>query len=201
LFISSLYISIITITNDNWRLLMKKTISIAVLVLMSSAALFASGNKEDQDSESYGRGPGAGGRPEQGRNFQDNENRGFGRGYMENCVDEEGNSITFEEISAEGTLVLEEGRMPYINTSEGMVFLMVPPFVMGDLELEGGETVKVSGYDMPTDRWGNETESVFLRILTAEINGEELNMDFDRMSGAPHGGRGGKGMQGGRNNW
>lgn len=180
---------------------MKKTISIAALVLMSSAALFANGSKEDQDSEFYGRGSGAGGRPGQGWDFQGDQNgQGYGRGPMEECYDEDGNLIQLEEISAEGTLVLEEGTMPYLNTADGRVFLMVPPFALGDLELEGGEAVKVTGYDMPTDRWGNETESIFMRVLTAEIDGEELDMDFNRMGRASHGGRGGKLSRGGRGN-
>lgn len=180
---------------------MKKTLSIAALVLMSSAALFANGNKEDQDSDSYGRGPREGGRSEQGRNFQgDQDGQGYGRGPMEECYDEDGNLIELEEISAEGTLVLEEGTMPYLNTADGKVFIMVPPFALGDLELEGGEAVKVTGYDMPTDRWGNETDSVFMRVLTAEIDGVELDLDFDRMGRGSRGGRGGKSQRGGRAN-
>jgi len=173
---------------------MKKTISIAALVLMSSAALFANGNKEDQDSESYGRGSRDGGRSEQGRNFQANQDgRGFEHGPLDECYDEDGNLIELVEISAEGPLVLEEGTMPYLNSADGRVFLMIPPFAIGDLELEGGESVKVTGYDMPSDRWGNETESVFLRVLTAEIDGVELDLDFGRMG--RHSSKGGRGRR------
>ncbi|MBF9017843.1 MULTISPECIES: hypothetical protein [unclassified Oceanispirochaeta] len=180
---------------------MKKTISIAALVLMSSAALFANGSQEDQDSEFYGRGFRDGGRFEQCRNFQGDQNGpGFGRFPMDECYDEDGNLIKLEEISAEGTLVLEEGTMPYLNTADGKVFLMVPPFVLGDLELEGGEAVNVSGYDMPTNRWGNETESTFMRVLSAEIDGETLDLDFNRMGRASRGGRGGRSSRGGRGN-
>jgi hypothetical protein len=172
---------------------MKKTISIAALVLMSSAALFANGNKEDQNNESYGRGS-------QGGNRQAQDGQYYGRGMMDECYDEDGNLIQLEEITAEGTLVLEEGTMPYLNTADGKVFIMVPPFALGDLELEGGEAVKVTGYDMPTDRWGNETDSVFMRVLTAEIDGEELDLDFDRIGRAHHGGKGGRPSRGGRGN-
>lgn len=180
---------------------MKKTMSIAALVLMSSAALFANGNKEEQDDYYYGRGPMGGGRSNYNRDFDSSQGgMGYARGPMEWCYDEDGNLVDLEEVSVEGTLVLEEGTMPYLNTADGNVFLMVPPFMMDGIDLEGGEDVKATGYDMPTDRWGNETESVFLRVLTAEINGVEIEMDFDRMGRGGRGGRGGRYPRGPRVN-
>ncbi|MDC7231879.1 MAG: hypothetical protein PQJ58_01510 [Spirochaetales bacterium] len=174
---------------------MKKTLAVTALVLMSTAALFANGNKDEETQEYYGRG---GGRPAQGRDMARGDWDGPRGPFMEECDDEDGNWIEPEQISAEGTLVLEEGTLPYLNTDSGKVFLMVPPFAMADLELEGGESVAVTGYDMPTDRWGNETESTFIRVLTAEIDGEELDLAFDRMGGRSRGGKGGRGPQGGR---
>ncbi|MDA3955853.1 hypothetical protein [Oceanispirochaeta sp.] len=160
---------------------MKKKMIVVALVLFSSAAVFASGNKDD-DYEYYGRGPMGGG-------WND---RGFdGRGGMF-WSDEDGNPITPEEISAQGTLVLEEGTIPYLKTAEGKVFLMIPPFAMDDVDLKGGESIKVTGYDIPSDRWGNETESVFLHVLSAEINGKTLTLDMDRMGRTGRSGRGGR---------
>jgi len=174
---------------------MKKTISIAALVLMSSAALFANGNKEAQNSEFYGRGPMGGG-------FQNGQySRGFAGGPMASwCYGDDGTLLELEEITAEGTLVLEEGTLPYLNTADGKVFLMVPPFAMDGVELEGGEELKVTGFDMPADRWGNETESLFIRVLTAEIDGEVLELYYNGTGRGGRGGMGGRSPRGSRFN-
>jgi len=171
---------------------MKKKLFVAVLVMMSAASVFASGNKEDE-TQYYGRGPAMGG--------WNNDGGGYGRGGMM-WRDEDGNPITTaEEITVEGSLVLEEGTMPYLNTDEGKVFLMVPPFVWDDIDLKGGETVTVTGYDMPEDRWGNETESTFLHVVSAVVDGKTLTVDQDMMGYGGRGGRGGMPGRGGRGGW
>ncbi|QEN08902.1 hypothetical protein EXM22_13210 [Oceanispirochaeta crateris] len=174
---------------------MKKKVMVAALVLVSSAAVFASGNKED-DNEYYERGPRMENRNDtrefRGRDWQDQDGPQRRGGMV--WFDEEGNPITPEEISAEGTLVLEEGTMPYLETEDGKVFLMIPPFAIAEVDLEGGETIKVKGYDMPTDRWGNKTESVFLHVLSADIDGETFTLDMGRAGGRDrHHGKSGRG--------
>jgi hypothetical protein len=169
----------------------KKIMMIVSMVVMSSAAVFA-GGAQDDDAQSYGPGSGgrAGGRAPQGR-FDDE--RGGGRfGDPSICYDAEGNEIQLEEMTVSGTLVLEEGTMPYLNTAEGKVFLMVPRFMVYELELAGGESVKVTGFDVPATPWGEEHESTFLRVTDAEIDGKQIVF----MGGA--GGRGGRGGKGGR---
>jgi len=173
---------------------MKKKVFVAVLVMMSAASVFASGNKDDE-SRYYGRGPAMGGGNYGGRPVQGGGN--YVRGGMM-WSDENGNPITPKEITAEGSLVLEEGTMPYLNTGDGKVFLMVPPFVWDEVELKGGETVKVTGYDVPEDRWGNKTESQFLHVVSAVVDGKTLAVDDDMIG---YGGRGGRGRMPGRCVW
>lgn len=141
---------------------MKRGIALVCLALLSSAAVFAGGSKEDDDGTYYRR-----------NGWKNGEHRqGFGDPSF--YYDEEGNKVELEEISAEGTLVLEEGTMPYLDTPEGRVFLMVPPRGVAELGLSGGETVAVSGYDMPRKPWGRESDSVFLRVTGAEIDGKQI---------------------------
>ncbi|MDC7242084.1 MAG: hypothetical protein PQJ50_17150 [Spirochaetales bacterium] len=179
---------------------MKKIITVSALVLMSSAALFASGNKDADDTENYRRGNGARAPREMpADDFRGTRPERAPQGF---CYDENGELIELEEITARGTLVLEEGSMAYLNTDDGKVFLMVPPFAIYDLELEGGEDVEVTGYDMPANgmmAWGQESVSTWLRVTSAVIDGEELDLSLAAgpgrggFRGGANGGRGGRG--------
>ena len=175
---------------------MKKIVSITALLLMSSAALFASGNKDAEDTDTYGRGP-AGGRGGMGRAFDDDRGSFPGRAPEGYCYDENGELVELEEISVDGNLVLEDGTMPYLNTSEGKVFLMVPPFVIYDLELKGGEAVSVTGYDTASFgsagpgmmSWGDDSDATYLRVSSAVIDGEEYDLGAGSWGGPGMGGR------------
>lgn len=173
----------------------KKILMIVSMVLMGSAVVFA-GGAQDDDAQSYGPGNGrrgGEGRPAQGR-FDDDRMGGRFRDPSV-CYDAEGNEIQLEEKTVSGSLVLEEGTMPYLNTAEGKVFLMVPRFMVYELELEGGESVQVTGYDVPNSPWGEEYESTFLRVTDAEIDGKQVVMMGGSRGGAH--GRGGAGRKGG----
>ncbi len=173
---------------------MKKKMLVAVLVMVSAASVFASGNKDSDDTPYYGRGPAMGGMygggPGRG---------GYGPGMV--WSDENGNPITPEEVTVEGALVLEEGTMPYLNTDGGKVFLMVPPFVWDEVDLKGGELVKATGYDVPEDRWGNTAESRFLHVVSAEVDGKTLTVDQGMMGYGGRGGRAPRGGMPGRGGW
>ncbi len=170
----------------------KKVMMIVSMVLLGSAAVFANGT-QDEDSQTYGPGRGwndgrpANGRAADGRFADDRMGGRFGDPSV--CYDEDGNIIELEEKTIEGSLVLEEGTMPYLNTADGKVFLMVPQFMVYDLGLKGGESVKVTGYDVPRTPWGEETESTFLRVTDAEIDGKQIVLMGGRRGGAA-GGRG-----------
>ena len=169
----------------------KKVMMIVSMVLLSSAAVFANGAQDD----AVGNGPGNGrmggdgrdGRPAQGR-FDRDDRMGGRFDDPSICYDEDGNEIKLEEITVSGSLVLEEGTMPYLNTAEGKVFLMVPRFMIYELELEGGESITATGFDVPNSPWGEEHESTFLRVTGAEIDGKEIIM-MDGPRGADRGGR------------
>ncbi|OQY32162.1 MAG: hypothetical protein B6241_12060 [Spirochaetaceae bacterium 4572_59] len=173
---------------------MKKILIVGVMVVAAAGSIFASGNKEDdaQDLDAYGRGS-RGGYDRQGR--FDRDERGF-RGPESCWIDEEGNPVTPETVDVEGTLVLEEGTMPYLEQNGEKVFLMVPRFALNEIELDGGEFVKLTGFELPEDArspWGNsESSSLFLHVVSAEIDGEVLTLE---MGYGPRGGRGSKGRR------
>ena len=159
----------------------KQGIMILTMLILGSAAVYANG-AQDENEEGYG----AGGGPRGGEGRFIEGPMGPGRFDPSVIYDEEGNPVELEEITVEGSLVLEEGTMPYLETKDGKVFLMVPPPVIFQLGLEGGESVKVRGYDIPRTPWGQETESVFLKVTDAEIDGKQIVL------------LGGPGRQGGR---
>ncbi len=174
----------------------KKVMMILSMVLLSSTAVFAGGTQDEND-QAYGAGNGRRGfEGGAGPGKFDDERMGGRFGDPTVCYDAEGNEIKLEEMTAEGTLTLDEGTMPYLNTADGKVFLMVPRFMVYELELKGGESVKVTGFDVPFSPWGEEYESTFLRVTDAEIDGKQLIL-----MGGPGGrtaGRPGTGQKGGR---
>ena len=184
---------------------MKKIMMIGLMVVTAAGALFANGSKEEAPAQdTYGRGSGGPYAQNQdtfgrGRGMDQRDFRGTAGGYC--WYDEEGNFITPETIEVEGVLVLEEATLPYIEQNGEKVFLMVPRFAFDQVELEGGESVKVSGFDMTENArmaWDYETESLYLHVVTAEIDGETFTLDngMGRMGGIGQGGR--MGRSGGR---
>ena len=158
---------------------MKKMMLIGLMVVAAAGSVFASGNKEDEQAVPYGYGMGPrGGYVGQGGPGFD-ASRGQGRMYW---ADEEGNPVNaaeLEEVTVEGTLVLETGTHPYLVQDGVNVFLMVPPFAISELELEGGEAVKVSGYELPEGGpmfWNSTDGARFLQVTSAEINGQTLTL-------------------------
>ena len=177
---------------------MKKIMMIGLMVVTAAGALFANGSKEEAPvQDTFGRGPG-------GQYARNQETFGRGRGMDQRdprgaagglCwYDEEGNLVTPETIEVEGVLVLEEATLPYIEQNGEKVFLMVPRFAFDQVELEDGESIKVSGYDMTENArmaWDYETESLYLHVVTAEIDGETYTLDngMGRLGGTGLGGR------------
>jgi len=124
--------------------------------------------------------------------------------------DEDGNPVTPEEESYSGVLVLEEGTMPYLNSSSVKVFLGVPPYALDQIDLKGGETISVTGFEMPgAARWDmDETgDSVFLHVVSAEIDGETFTLEQPYGRAGAYGGASGCGFgrgrapRGGRARW
>jgi len=173
---------------------MKKILVLTVLTVTAAAAAFANGNKEAEQPVPYGYGRAPRGGYAADCPLLEGEGVQPGRGMMY-WTDEEGNPVTPDLTEAEGTLVLEEGTLPYLMNGGEKVFLMVPPFAIQEVELTGGESVKVSGYEVPGGRWGTETESLFLHVVTAEIDGQVLTLE--RGAGPGAGGKGGRGGRGG----
>ena len=181
---------------------MKKILVIGVLVAAAAGTVFAGGSKEDEslDNDGYGRGSRSGYARENDRAGRFDRDGRSSRGQQDFCwVDEEGNPVTPETVEVEGSLVLEAGTLPYLEQNGEKVFLMVPRNALGSIELEGGEFIKVSGFEMPDESrspWGSDdSSSQFLRVVSAEIDGETFTLEMGPASG---GGRGSRGRAGGR---
>ena len=155
---------------------MKKIMIIGLLAAAAGTGLFARGsNDTTQQAVPYGYGPMGGG---YGRNWN-GAPQGSGMMYW---TDQDGNPVNaaeYEEVTVEGSLVLEAGTHPYIEEAGERVFLMVPPFAVYDLDLQGGETVSVTGYEFPAGGpmfWNSDDEVRFVQVQTAVIDGEELTL-------------------------
>ncbi len=171
---------------------MKKIMMIGLMVVTAAGALSASGSKEEAPvQDTFGRGSGGSYARDQdtfgrGRDMDRRDPRGAAGEFC--WYDEEGNPVTPETIEVEGVLVLEEAMLPYIEQNGEKVFLMVPRFAFDQVELKGGESVKLSGYDV-TERarmaWDYETESLYLHVVSAEIDGETFTLEngMGRMGG------------------
>ncbi len=158
---------------------MKKILVVGLLVAAAGSSIFASGNKEEEQAVPYGAGPRGG----YAGKWDDDSNYSRGGRGMMYWADEEGNPVNapeLEEVTVEGTLVLETGTHPYIEENGEKVFIMVPSFAIADLELEGGESVKVTGYEVPEGGpmfWSAEEDIRFIQVTSAEINGETLTLE------------------------
>lgn len=79
--------------------------------------------------------------------------------------------------------------------------LMVPFFLLDEVDIEDGETVTVKGFLVPGPRWGEDDDEKHLAVTEATVDGEEYELGFargymrGRMADNRFGGRG-KGPQG-----
>ncbi len=185
---------------------MKKILIIGLLAAAAGTGLFArGGNDTTQQDAPYGYGSGPMGGYGRGWNGAPGAQQGPGMMYW---TDQDGNPVNapqYEEVTVEGTLVLETGTHPYIEEAGVKVFLMVPPFAVYDLDLKGGESVQVSGYEIPGGGpmfWNSDDSARFVQVQTAVIDGEELTlqggMAYGNGAWCGPGAGGGMGRAGGR---
>ncbi len=165
---------------------MKRTMMIITMTAVAAAGLFANG-QQDGDTDNTVRG----GRPYRddargGRAFQseDRTDRYF-------CFDEDQ-----EVLELTGTLELVNGEPPYLLTGGERYVLKAPYRLLLDIEIENGQEVSVSAYEVPAARWQWDDSEKGLHVLSAEIGGEVY--DLDEYMYGPMGGRGAKGGRGGR---
>ena len=58
--------------------------------------------------------------------------------------------------------------------------LMVPVFLLDEVDLEDGETVTVEGFLVPGPRWGEDEDVKHLAVTEATVDGEEYELGFGR---------------------
>jgi hypothetical protein len=101
--------------------------------------------------------------------------------------------VELELKTFSGTLVLEEGKFPELNTGDGIVLLKARGLNLDQLDLQNGDQISVKGYEMPGPYWAKENYK-FVHIVSATIKGKEYIFSGPRGSMGPKGGRkGGRG--------
>lgn len=163
----------------------KKWLIGITLIVISTGMVFANGSVDDDDYGYRGRHHGPG----------EWNGDNYGPSHMDDLEAE-----TFE-----GRFTIEDERYPAIVTDEGdTYYLMIHDF-------PGEEGIPEEGSDLKIEAFRSPMSPVSLMVLSAEVNGVELDMDWDRRGtygrqgmhgrGGMGGGRGGYGGSGAKPGW
>ena len=142
----------------------------SVLIVAPAVGAFANGMQDGYSPRGFSEGdaPGAGA---YGRN----------RGPQVIIKDEEAVTIT-------GTLQLTDDG-PATLTVDGEIWALgIPPFAASGNDVESGDTVTVTGYAHDEVRPYGGEDTNHLRIITAEIDGETVDLELGyARGGSPRG--------------
>ncbi len=147
----------------------KGIVLLTVMMIAAGGAVFASGQKDEDDRDFSPRG------------------RGYSSEQDCDCFDEDVELITLTgtvDFTASGTILMVDGEeWNLMYPSRGL-----------DMEIEEGSVVAVSGIEIEEPRRQTDDEDLkYLHVVSAEINGETYELDYDERGRA-----GGPGMRGGR---
>ena len=205
-------------------------IAIVLMLSASAATAFASGEKDDTDSDEYGpwNGRGGYGRMMDGpRGYRDDGDWNRGRMMDDPRGDwrggdwrnTQGEWPELETSSYDGRLSLEEERLPELVTASGERYSLVVRFPIAAENLpENGAAISVEAVEAPITRRDWSGSDKYLMVVSAEVDGVNLTPDWPEdwpgngpfggmhggMYGGPmHGGFGGPGSNGGprRGRW
>ncbi|MBI9104493.1 MAG: hypothetical protein JEY99_18910 [Spirochaetales bacterium] len=155
----------------------KKGIILLAVLMMAGGAVFASGQQDveenDYENDSRGRRPG---------NMQyDDRGRGDGR-FNEDCDCFEDQ----EEVSMTGTVDFTSAGA--ILSVDGVDWTLMYPYRAVNFDIADGTEVTVNGWaivqdddsdDMRRGRMDFDEDGNYFHIISAEIDGEVYELDFD----------------------
>lgn len=101
-------------------------------------------------------------------------------------------------ITLTGTLELINGQPPYLIADKSRFYIMAPYQLLNNIDVKDGETVTVSGYEMPSGMWQWNNNERGIRIIQATIKGETIDIPYYDGRMSMMGGR--RMMRGSRNN-
>jgi hypothetical protein len=154
------------------------------MIAFVAAGLFANGQKDNDTDNSF-----RGDRPyrEDGRGGRAFRDGNWGEGGY--CFDD-----NQEVLELTGNLELINGEPPYLLSDGERYVLRAPYRLLRDIDIENGQDVNVSGYEVPAARWQWDDSEKGIHVLSAEIDGEEYDLSEYRYGGfGCRGGRGGRG--------
>lgn len=164
---------------------MKKIAITVLLISLAGMALFAEGSQEEQTWEpGMGRGyisedqtnfvPGSMGRASmRGGNFAGNQSTWGPSGLVYN-----NQSFNEESMTLTGKIDLTDANLPKLTVGDDTYELMVPYRLDYDIDINDGDEITISGFEIPAYRRTSDSDLTSLMVTDATFDGTEYNLDM-----------------------